>query len=384
MAMALAMAMAATITACSDQPAARGRQDTPSPSATTRTAPGEVWQTARPEDLGLDPAVLERTAAAAKTAGSKCFLVVRDGRIAGEWYFDGTGPRTTHPVFSVTKSVTSTLVGIAQDEGALDVRDPAATWIPSWQGTPSQAVTVRNLLANDSGREWALALDYSQLVGSQDMTGFAVGLRQSARPGSTWAYNNSAIQTLEAVLQSATGRDVAAYARDRLFRPLGMDDTFMDHDAAGNTMTYSGITSTCRDLARFGVLMLDEGRWGDDQIVSRAWVQAATGRPSTKLNAAYGYLWWTNHAGRLRGPLPDMAGAEQGPTKRRGRLVPGAPNDVFWALGLGSQIVQVDRRSGTVVVRLGDLVPRGTPSAFGPADTARIATDGVRTGTPSR
>ena len=364
-----------TLAACADDPTARER---PAPSSSAETQAAE-WRTAPPAELGLDPGVLEDVAAAAGAGRSKCLLVVRDGRIAGEWYFDGTGAEIRHPVFSVTKSITSTLVGVAQDEGVLDVEDPAADWIPSWAGTPSGKVAVRNLLANDSGREWSTTLDYSQLVRSADMTRFAVGLGQSAPPGTTWAYNNSAIQTLEAVLQSATGEDVAAYAREHVFGPLGMDDTFMAHDAAANAMVYAGVTSTCRDLARFGLMMLGQGRSGDHQIVSSQWVESATGRSSTRLNAAYGYLWWLNRRGPLLGPLPDsfLAGQQAAPRQPRGRLVPGAPADIFWAIGLGNQIVQVDPGSGTVVVRLGDVGgPRG-PAGFGPDDTARVVTEGV-------
>jgi CubicO group peptidase (beta-lactamase class C family) len=364
--------MAGLLSACADGAATEDAR----PSA------GGQWQESTPGDLGLDARVLERLAATARKARSKCLLVARDGQIAGEWYFDGTDAETTHPVFSVTKSVTSTLVGIAQDDGDLDVTRPAATWIPDWRGTPSSQVNVQNLLSNDSGREWSPQIDYSRLVGSEDMTAFAVGLDQAARPGTTWAYNNSAIQTLEPVLEQATGQDVATFARERLFAAIGMDHTFMGRDGARNTMTYSGVTSTCRDLARFGVLMLEGGRWDGRQVVSRRWVEAATGRPSTRLNAAYGLLWWLNHRGLVTGPLSqarlaDLARPSTSNSTRRGRYVPGAPEDVFWAVGLGGQVVQVDPATGTVVVRLGEIVRRDGPGSFGPRDTARVLTEGV-------
>jgi hypothetical protein len=82
-------------------------------------------------------------------------VVVRDGKLAGEWYFRGSGPNTPQSVFSVTKSVAGTLVGIAQDDGDLRIGASAATWIPQWRGMSSEAVTVRDLLSMDSGRAWS-------------------------------------------------------------------------------------------------------------------------------------------------------------------------------------------------------------------------------------
>jgi len=108
-------------------------------------------------------------------------------------------------------------------------------------------------------------------------------------------------------------------------------------------------------------------------------VQEATGAPSTPLNAGYGFLWWLNRRGRMAGPLAatSIAGAAD-TTVRRGRMVPGAPADLFWALGLGNQVVQVDPGSRTVVVRLGTAESRPQPPTFGPAEASRVVTEAVR------
>jgi CubicO group peptidase (beta-lactamase class C family) len=263
--------------------------------------PGPSWEKVSPASAGFDPATLDRIAARAKKGKSNCLVVVRDGKLVGEWYFRGTEPNTTQNVFSVTKSFTSTLVGIASDDGDLRVGDKASTWVHAWKRTPSDAVTIRDLLSMDSGRQ-SILTDYVQLVAAADRTAFAIGLRQSHPPGKVWTYNNAAVQTLEQVLEKSTGQDVAAFAAKRLFAPLGMTHSTMSTDRAGNAQTFEGIMSTCRDLARFGVLMLNEGRWGAKQIVSSRWVEQATGRSSTPLNAGYGYLWWLNRMGRpLRG-----------------------------------------------------------------------------------
>lgn len=345
------------------------------------TEPEQPWPTVAPSTAGLDAGRLDAIAAEAKKGKSNCLAVVRDGRMAGEWYFRGTGPDTAQNIYSATKSVTSTLVGIAQDDGDLRIDDSASKWIPEWRGTSAAAVTVRDLLSMDSGREWSFRTDYVQLLGARDRTDFAVGLKQQRAPGQVWTYNNAAVQTLQRVLRQATGQDVATYARTRLFAPLGMARTTMTADRAGNAQMFMGVQSTCRDLARFGSLLLDGGRWGGRRIVSARWVTEATGRSSTRLNAAYGYLWWLNRPGPLAGPLAATdLGAASRPKTIQGPLVHGAPQDMFWALGLGNQLVQVDPRSRTVVVRLGTAEPRPRPPTFGPAEASRVVTEALTHG----
>jgi CubicO group peptidase (beta-lactamase class C family) len=347
-------------------------------TTTTTSVPGAAWETVDPADVGLDPARLEDIAATAETGRSSCLVVVRDGRIAGEWYFNGTGPGTDQEVFSASKSFASTLVGIAQDDGDLSIDDPASKYIPEWRGTDSASVTIRNLVSNDSGRQWSLLLDYVDMVQSRDRTAFSVGLGQDAAPGTVWAYNNSAIQTLDEVLEQAIDGDPGDFAEDRVFEPLGMDHTEVGRDGAGNALMFMGIHSTCRDLARFGLMALHHGRWGDERIVSKAWMDDATGDSSTALNAGYGYLWWLNRRGHLASPTAasSLDGVRDG-EQAEGQMVPGAPEDMFWAIGLGNQIVQVDPGTGTVVVRLGAGEARPTPPTFGVAEASRVVTEAV-------
>ena len=341
-------------------------------------APGGSWEKVRPAEVGLDAAELQKIAAQARKGKSNCLVVVRDGKLAGEWYFRGTGRTTAQNVYSVTKSFASTLVGIAQDDGDLRIASSASKWIPQWRRSAADAVTVRDLLSNDSGREWSPYTDYVQLLAAADRTAFAIALKQTSAPGRVWAYNNAAIQTLEQVLQSATGEEVASLARRRLFEPLGMTQTTMTTDRAGNTQVFEGLRSTCRDLARFGVLMLDGGRWGGRQIVSASWVRQATGRSSTVLNAAYGYLWWLNRKGVIGSPLAATSvEAARNRSTKRGRLVPGAPANMYWALGLGNQIIQVDPGSRTVVVRLGTPDTFSQAPTFGPAEASKVVTEAV-------
>ncbi len=294
--------------------------------------PGDEWETADPADLGLDAAPLGELAAFLEENQSTCMAVIKDGKVVASEYW-GMEPDDNREVWSASKSVTSTLVGIAVDEGLLSLDDPASDYIQEWKGTPSEAVTVRNLVSNDSGRFYSFESDYTDMaVVARDKTAYAIGLDQQDDPGTKWEYNNSAIQTLERVLEVATGQDMEEYAQEKLFGPLGMTVS-IKRDAAGNPLAFMGVQAGCDDMARFGHLFLQEGRWGDDQIVSSEWVAEATA-PSQDLNERYGFLWW--------------------------RGFEGMPDDAFAALGLGNQIVLVMPSQDMVVVRIGEA-----PEALG-------------------
>ncbi len=348
----LGVVVAVLATACSGGGAGSSEDDRP----TGRPDPveGFVWPEVRPSAAGLDPAALRLVAEDARRAGSTCLLVVRGDRIAGEWYWRGGTADGPVAGFSITKSVTSTLVGIAEADGALDIDDRAARYVREWRGTPAAAVTVRDLLSNDSGRKWSRETDYAGLILAEDRTSYAVGLRQADRPGVVWNYNNAAIQTLDRVLRTATGMPTADFAEERLFGPLGMSDTRMTGDTSGrSTSTAFGLESTCRDLARLGRLFAQGGVWEGERVVPRAWVEEAVGGPSQRLNPDYGLLWWLN---------------------TDGSLAPGAPRAIYAALGFGGQVLMVDTRSGTVVVRLGEP----GEGEYDVADAARVVTEAVR------
>lgn len=328
------------------------------------------WATTTPAKAGFHPQRLARLAADAKAKESSCLAVVRDGRLVKDWNW-GTPRTTARQVFSVTKSIASALVGIAVRDGDLDIDDPVADHITAWRGTDSADVTVRDLLSNTSGRFWSLETDYGQLAYAPDRTAYAVGLGQQFPRGTTWAYNNAAIQVLDRVLRRATGMPTDRFATKRLFEPLGMTHTYLTGDQSGrSTNLYFGAHTTCLDLARFAQLFLRQGVVDGRRIVSKAWVRESTGQSSSELNAAYGHLWWVNRYGALRGwqdPV-DESGQPLEPTT--GQLVPGADETLFSAIGLGGQIAMVDPGSGTVVVRLGP----STSEDYALRDAARVVT----------
>jgi CubicO group peptidase (beta-lactamase class C family) len=302
-------------------------------STSTTTAPPPVeavvwpvhdWEPVDPTDAGVDPAMLAAMAEEAGGKRSRCLVVTKDGRLVHESYWGGWDATTEQEAFSVTKSITSALVGIAADRGLLEVDQPVADFVEEWRGTPSGAVTIRNLLSNDSGRFHDVPTDYGAMAGrAEDKTAFAVGLEQQHDPGTVWVYDNSAIQVLEQVIEEATGMPTTEWARTQLFEPLGMR-SHLRSDAAGNALVFMGAQASCRDLARFGLLWLRGGEWDGEQIVSRGWVEKSV-TPSQALNPGYGFLWWLDAEG----------------------------GDDYAALGLDDQVVAVFPDEGLVVTRLG-------------------------------
>ena len=309
--------------------------------------PGDVWPEDDPESHGFDGDALDDAAAFSEEQDTHCLMVVHDGYVIGEWYFDDWDVSTQQNVFSVTKSFTSAAVGIAQDEGLLSVDDSAADYITEWQGTESETVTVAHLLSNTSGREWAFLADYLTLGLQTDKTAYAVGLDQEFTPGEVWEYNNTAVQTLDRVLMEASGERLADFATTRLLEPLGMS-AFFGTDDAGNTVTFSDVQSSCSDLARFGYLVLQKGLWGDTRILSEAYLDAATS-PSSTLNAAYGYLFWLNRDGYWIKPSTSDTDKPEGD----GRIYPTLPDDLISAEGMQDQLIVVLPSENLVMTRIG-------------------------------
>jgi len=276
----------------------------------------------------FDEAALEALAESLHADGANCVVIEHAGTVVGSWYWDGFAPDQLQEGFSTTKSVAATLVGIAADRGLLSLDDPASRWVTEWQGTPSEPVTVRQLLSQTSGRYHDLFTDYAQFAFLEsDKSAFAVGLSQQTDPGSEWVYNNAAVQVLETVLERATGGPVAQFADEALFGPLGASSR-LTADAAGNAGLFAGMQTNCDDLAALARLYLDGGAVGGAQVVSADFVAQAT-TPSSALNAGYGLLWWLNRSGTVVGGNG---------TPEPGPLLAGVPEDAFWASGACGQV----------------------------------------------
>jgi len=304
---------------------------------------GNVWQRVSPAEANMDASKLDEALSYADGRGGSetwCVSVHRDGKLVADKYWDKTGPSgdseagsevdefTPLVVWSTSKAVTATVVGIAEMAGLLNTDDRASDYIEEWKGSESEEVLVDMLMRHDSGRYYDGVTDFvlSQLQDSQ--TDFAVNMPitplcplrncpQQHVPGSKYQYNQMGIQNLHRVLQTATGEaDVNKYATDQLFTKLSMESRayyqersvaspYLDALPSENTdpLLYGGIHMSCKDLARFGQLWLNRGQWNGTEIFTDDFYEKAlSGAPNGRAGRSYHWGGGPNHrAGGMGG-----------------------------------------------------------------------------------
>lgn len=262
------------------------------------------WETANPGAAGIDGGLLEQADAAARAIPRmRSLLVVRHGRLVHEAYYGDRDRDTRADSRSVTKSIVSTLVGIAIDRGVLTLDQSIGDLLTSPDfdlRADQRAITVQHLLTMTGGWEWSESgsAGYGEWIASEDHVRYLLDRPLSDVPGSRFNYNSAAVFLLGIVLAEAVDQPLEAWADEVLFAPLGIEAVWESlperHTNAG-----SGIDLTPRDLARIGQLMLQQGRSGDQALVSSEWVTAATVRHHSWTRSAgpigrasYGLLWW--------------------------------------------------------------------------------------------
>jgi CubicO group peptidase (beta-lactamase class C family) len=315
----------------------------------TPEAIGDGWTTAAPAELGLSADALSRMSAAihrGEYPNVHVVLVAKNGRLVYEEYFEGHDRRyrmgqrssvtlsfdrdTLHDVRSVTKSLTSALVGISVGEAAIPSVDaPVIEYFPEHRsaGSSIQRLTLHHALTMAGGLDWNEAdvlytdpaNDGERMEASADPAGFVLGRQVVSDPGSTWYYNSGLPLLLGIVIARTTGTSFGAYAEEKLFRPLefgplewrgptawaDVPELAWD-DVRGGPAAVDPTGSLWlrpRDLLKFGSLYVNEGRWGGRAVIPPDWVDRSL-RPVVWRDApiehgegvssqgGYGYLWW--------------------------------------------------------------------------------------------
>lgn len=314
----------------------------PSPSETIYFPPltGTTWETTSIANLGWNQAAVQPLLDYLEQKNSKSFIILVNGKIVLENYFNGHTASTNWYWASAGKTLTATLTGIAAQESAININNKVSDYIGTgWTSLPlakENLITNKHLLTMTSGLE---DIDNGDAVDP-------ASLSYKADAGTRWAYHNVYVK-LQDVVATATNQTWSNYFNTKLRDKIGMNGTWV---TLGNNSVYA---SNSRSMARFGLLMYNKGKWDKTVILNENYCTDAT-TTSQNINLSYGYLWWLN--GKNSYHLP------QTQIQFNGSLIPSAPNDMFMALGKNDQKIYIIPSKKMVVIRMGDVANPDNPT----------------------
>lgn len=302
---------------------------------------GNVWENITPEELQWNISEIENLKNLLEVNGTRAFIILKDGKIVMEEYFGtrlASGQLFDQNALwywaSAGKTLTATLIGIAQEEGKLNIQNPSSDYLgKGWTSlTASQENKIRvwHQLTMTSG------LDDG--VGNRDDF-TPENLKFLAEPGTRWAYHNAPYTLLDKVIEGSTGISFPQYFNDKLASKIGMTGSWQRIDF--NNVFFSN----ARSMARFGLLILANGNWNGDAVIQDSNYFGQMITQSQDINEAYGYLWWLNDTDsfmipQVQGQLPNS-------------FAPNAPADMFCGLGRDGQYVCIVPSQNLVLVRMG-------------------------------
>lgn len=293
------------------------------------------WQTLSLESIDWDSSQLNQLFDFLDSKNTKAFIVLKNGKIVIEKYFDSFTKDSNWYWASAGKTLTSNLIGIAQSEGLLDINDKSSKYLGNnWTSLSDEKedlISIKNQITMTSGLD--------DKVENSDCTEKTC-LVYKSDAGTRWAYHNAPYTLLDKVIESATGKNLNTYFSEKIKSKIGMNGLWAKLD-------YNNVYfSTPRSMARYGLLMLAEGKWDGNTVISDMTYFNDMKSTSQNLNKSYGYLWWLN--GKESYMIPQVQFVF------KGMLFPDAPSDVFAALGKNGQCLSISPSTGIVVVRMGD------------------------------
>lgn len=304
-----------------------------------------TWETKTVSGLGWNQNNVQDLLNYLELKNAKAFIVLQNGKIVMENYFNGHTSTAPWYWASAGKTLTSTMTGIAEQEGFINRNNKVSDYLGTgWTSAPLEKenlITCKNLLAMNSGLDDNLGDGVSPS-----------NLQYVADAGTRWAYHNVYVK-LQDVVTSATGQTWDNYFNTKLKTPIGMTGSWLSSGTSGSLSVY---WSNTRSMARFGLLALNKGNWNGTQILNSNYFNDATTTSQT-INQSYGYLWWLN--GKSSYHLP------QTQIQFPGELIPNGPDDMYMALGKNDQKIYVVPSKKLVIIRMGDA---SDGSSFGLSD----------------
>ncbi|WBW96756.1 serine hydrolase domain-containing protein [Oceanirhabdus sp. W0125-5] len=269
-----------------------------------------IWENSSPEDQDMDSHMIREAIKfiEEKNKNIHSILIVKDGSILTDKSFNPDKKDKPHDIYSCSKSIVSTLIGIAIDEGLIDsINNKVLDFFPEViihkEDINKKEITIENLLTMTTGLKWNDYKDYDELWESENPIEYFFGHPLISEPGTKFCYCSGVPHILQFILEKVTGEDIFTYAKKKLFEPLGIKEVYWPEDDNGMK---AGIMLSPINMAKFGYLFLKEGKWGENQIVSSEWVKKSTmkhietpleSNMVTNFGSGYGYQWWMNHFG---------------------------------------------------------------------------------------
>ncbi len=276
---------------------------TPATQQNSTYWPTDNWRTSTPEEQGMDSETLiglVNDLSQGANISAHSLLIIRHGHIVLDVSSHPFRTDQLHELFSATKSFMSTLAGIVIDQGLIKSVDQSIWDFFAKEGVANmdarkEAIQLKHLLTMTSGLDYvgaAGAIDPLYIVSEQDHSWVSWMLDQPMtwEPGANWRYSDGQSHLVSAIIQKATGQTALDFARENVFRPLGISDLIWLADPQGITRAGQDLFLSPRDMAKLGYLFLHNGEWDGRQLVSKAWVDAASS-PYWK-RPRYGYFWW--------------------------------------------------------------------------------------------
>jgi len=248
--------------------------------------PSPDWQTASPEDEGMDSEALAKLVVYGSARSFDSLLIARHGRLVLDAYYAPYSANIPHAVNSTTKSIVATLIAMLHADGVLDSLDHRILdYFPDRDfaiaDDRKKAITVQHLLNMTSGLAWDEGLgehwrSLTELKRSRDWVRFILDRPMANQPGETFYYNSGNSHLLSALITRLTGKPAEDFARSRLFGPLGITNYSWPRDPLGQSYGGWGLSLKPRDMAKIGYLYLRHGRWGDKELLPPQWIETVS------------------------------------------------------------------------------------------------------------